>query len=309
MSPLKAWKSYNQRWMYPVCIMNTPATQQFETDSSLLLSSQTQGWQETAIDQFRHPPLEGSSHHNDEHAIYLALGSRPIHLFKIRDGKTYNGPYCKGDISIAPAKVPCFVRWEGENHYLKIRMTTQFIQQVATEALEVRGDCLELIPQSRIRDSQIETIALMLLNELQHEHPVSRLYAESLTNVLAVHLIREYTTTQSLTHIHEGGLTQRQLMQVLDYMHEHLHQEIRLADLATLLNMSQFYFCRQFKQAIGITPYQYLIQQRIERAKQLLKQSNDAIADIAILCGFNSHSHLSKYFRQLTGTTPSAYRQ
>jgi len=61
--------------------------------------------------------------------------------------------------------------------------------------------------------------------------------------------------------------------------------------------------------ALGTTPHQYLIQQRIERAKQLLKQSNDAIADIAILCGFNNHSHLSKYFRQLTGTTPSAYRQ
>ena len=57
-----------------------------------------------------------------------------------------------------------------------------------------------------------------------------------------------------------------------------------------------------------MSPYQYLIQQRVERAKQLLKQTDHFIADIALDCGFNSHSHLSKQFRQLTGMTPKAYR-
>jgi AraC family transcriptional regulator len=57
-----------------------------------------------------------------------------------------------------------------------------------------------------------------------------------------------------------------------------------------------------------MTPYQYLLQQRIERAKQLLKEGDRSIMDIAFLCGFNSHSHLSKQFRQLTGITPKAYR-
>jgi AraC family transcriptional regulator len=63
-----------------------------------------------------------------------------------------------------------------------------------------------------------------------------------------------------------------------------------------------------FKGAIGTSPYQYLLQQRIERAKLLLKQKERSIVDIALECGFNSHSHLSKQFRQLTGMTPKAYR-
>jgi AraC family transcriptional regulator len=94
----------------------------------------------------------------------------------------------------------------------------------------------------------------------------------------------------------------------LDYIHDNLHQDIKLADLAQLLSMSQFHFSHLFKQSIGISPYQYLFQQRVERAKQLLKQTERSITDIALACGFNSHSHLSKQFRQLTGMTPKAYR-
>ncbi|MEG4804750.1 helix-turn-helix transcriptional regulator [Microcoleus sp. ARI1-B5] len=75
-----------------------------------------------------------------------------------------------------------------------------------------------------------------------------------------------------------------------------------------MLGMSQLQFSHMFKVAIGIAPYQYLLQQRIERAKELLKQKERSIVEIALECGFNSHSHLSKQFRQLTGMTPKAYR-
>jgi AraC family transcriptional regulator len=134
------------------------------------------------------------------------------------------------------------------------------------------------------------------------------LYIESLANILAVHLLRQYSATEPRPMIHRGGLPERQVLQVLDYIHDHLDQEIKLADLAELLGMSQFHFSAQFKQAIGTSPYQYLLQQRVERAKQLLKQTDQSIVEIALECGFNSHSHLSKQFRQLTGMTPKAYR-
>jgi AraC family transcriptional regulator len=278
-----------------------------EADSSLVLSSQHQGWENLLVEHFREPPGEGNCQHSDEHTICLALDTRPIRLLQIREGKTYTGLYAKGDLSITPAQMPFFARWDGEDHYLKIRLTSQFIQRIAREALEL-DDRLELLPQARIRDPQIEAIGLMLLAELQQDDTANKLYIESLSNVLSVHLIRQYTTARPQPVMYEGGLPQRQLLQVLDYIDAHLHQESKLTDLASLLGMSQFHFSHQFKQATGTSPYQYLLQQRIERAKQLLKQSNQSIADIALTCGFNSHSHLSKQFRQLTGTTPKAYR-
>jgi AraC family transcriptional regulator len=273
-----------------------------------LLSSQSQGWENILVEQFRHPSGEGRTHYSDDHAICLSLAPRPVRFLQIKGGKTHTSLYGKGDVAITPAEMPFFARWEGEDHYMQIRIAARFIQNVAREALEINPDRLELLPEFRIRDPQIEAIGLMLLSELQQGNCGSRLYIDSLANVLGVHLIRQYTATQPQHSIYEGGLPQHQLSQVLDYIDAHLEQDIKLADLATLLNMSQFHFSHLFKRAIGTSPYQYLLQQRIERAKKLLKDRDRSIMEIALMCGFNSHSHLSKQFRQATGMTPKAYR-
>lgn len=273
-----------------------------------LLSSQDQGWENILVEQFQHPSGEGRTHYSDEHTICLSLAPRPVRFLQIKGGKTHTSLYGKGDICITPAEMPFFARWEGEDRYVQIRIATRFIQSVAREMLEINPDRLELLPEFRIRDPQIEAIGLMLLAELQQGNCGSRLYIDSLANVLGVHLIRQYTATQPQHPVYEGGLPQRQLSRVLDYIDAHLEQDIKLADLAALVDMSQFHFSHLFKQAIGTSPYQYLLQQRIERAKQLLKQTNQPIMEIAFQCGFNNHSHLSQQFRRLTGMTPKAYR-
>ncbi|MFH7029488.1 MAG: helix-turn-helix domain-containing protein [Heteroscytonema crispum UTEX LB 1556] len=285
--------------------VESPASQQPETTS---LSSQNRGWENILVEQCQQPPGEISCHYSDEHLIYLSLAPRPVGLLQIQGGKTYRGLYVQGDISIMPAKVPFFARWDVEDYYLEIRLASAFLQSVATETIDINPERLELLPEFRTRDRQIEAIGMMLLAEFKQENVGSSLYIESLTNVLAVHLLRQYAASKPRLTIYQGGLPERQLMQVLEYIDAHLDRDIKLADLAQLLGMSQFHFSHLFKQSIGIAPYQYLLQQRIERAKQLLKQSDRSIMEIALDCGFNSHSHLSKQFRQFTGMTPKAYR-
>ncbi len=289
--------------------MKTTATNPTEPTCLPCLSSKSQGWENILVEQFQHPSGEGKTHYSEEHTICLSLASRPVRFLQVKGGKTHTSLYGKGDISITPAEMPFFARWEGDDHYLQIRIASRFIQQVAREALAINPDHLELLPEFRTRDSQIEAIGLMLLTELQQGNSGSRLYIESLANVLAIHLIRQYAVTHPQIPIYEGGLPQRQLLQVLTYINDNLEQDMKLADLAALLEMSQFHFSHLFKRSIGIAPYQYLLQQRIERAKQLLKHSDQSIMEIALICGFNSHSHLGKQFRQLTGMTPKAYRE
>jgi AraC family transcriptional regulator len=287
--------------------MKPPAIHSPETTCSPLRSSQDQGWENLLVEQFKHPSGECGTHDQTNHAICISLAPRPVQFFQRKGGRTHTSLYGKGDISITPAEMPFFARWEGEDQYLQIRIASKFIQRVAREMLD--RDVDELIPEFRIRDRHLESIGMMLFTELQQNHPGSQLYIESLSNVLAVHLLRQYSAAKPQFSIYQGGLPQRQLLRVLDYIHEHLHQEIRLADLAALLEISPFHFSHGFKQSIGIAPYQYLLQQRIERAKQLLKESDHSITDIALMCGFNSHSHLSKQFRQATGMTPTTYRE
>ncbi len=289
-------------------IMKTTATPQPETTCLPVLSSQNQGWDHILVEQFQRPPGEGNCHYSDEHTICLSLSPRPVRLVQIRGGKTYTGLYAKGHISITPAEVPFFARWDTEDHYLQIRIASHFLQNVARETLGVDLERLELLCEFRTRDPHIESIGTLLLAELNQQNLGRRLYIESLSNVLAVHLLRQYTAPRLRLSVYEGGLPERQLLQVLEYINEHLDQDIKLADLAALLGISQFHFSRLFKQSVGKAPYQYLLQQRVERAKHLLKQTDRSIIEIAFLCGFNSHSHLGQQFRQLTGTTPSAYR-
>jgi AraC family transcriptional regulator len=72
--------------------------------------------------------------------------------------------------------------------------------------------------------------------------------------------------------------------------------------------MSQYYFASLFKQSMGVTPWQYVMQQRLERAKELLTQRDRSIVEIALQCGFKSQSHFTQQFRKFTGVTPKRYQ-
>ncbi|MGK7913248.1 MAG: helix-turn-helix domain-containing protein [Synechococcus sp.] len=267
-----------------------------------------QQWDNVCVDYLQNPPGEGNCHVEDWHTLFVSLAPRPLHYVQVQDGKTFSGLYRPGDMLITPANTPLFVRWEGDEQCLQIQLSTRFLRQVATQTLERDGDRLQLQPDFRVRNSHMEAIANMLLAESQQTSLGSQLYLDSLANALAVNLLRHHATTTPQLPEYDGGLPPRQLQQILDFVDAHLEQELRLETLAQLLDMSQFHFSRLFKQSMGSSPYQYLIRQRVERAKSLLKTSDRPIVDIALECGFNSHSHLSKQFRQVTGITPKAYR-
>ncbi|MCU0535760.1 MAG: AraC family transcriptional regulator [Hydrococcus sp. Prado102] len=290
--------------------LSVPLQDNLKQQSGLIALSSYRSLNGFVIEHF-HEPESGQieENHPSEHLICLSLVPRPIKIVQTQNGRVVDrGIHRKGDIAIAPAGLSKW-QWEGEDRYLGLSFSTSFIEKVALEALETNPNRLSLDPKFRVRDPQIQQLGMMLLSEIQNGGLGGGLYVESLANVLAVHLLRNYSSVTSNVAPYSDGLPEYQLAQAIEYINEYLSQDIKLTDLATLLDMSQFHFSRRFKQSMGISPHQYLIGQRVEKAKQLLARSDLSIAEVAIECGFNSQSHLGQWFRQLTGMTPKAYQK
>src|SRR5205823_2906307 len=103
----------------------------------------------------------------------------------------------------------------------------------------------------------------------------------------------------------KGGFSRRQLRQLLDYMSANVAADYGIQELANLIELSPFHFCRLFKQSTGCSPHQYILQLRVAEAKRLLRSSQLSIAQIASQVGFFDQSHFTMTFRKLVGTTPA----
>lgn len=200
----------------------------------------------------------------------------------------------------------------GVNNIETIMIIVQpdFLDRISIESECVASDQIELHPIINARDRLMESIAYSFLYEMQNEALGGRLYSEALATQFAIHLLRNYCTFPARLKKYSGGLSRHQLKTVIDYIKAHLEENMSLNDLARITQInSSNYFCSLFKQSMGIPPYQYVIQQRVARAKQLLKQDNLPLVEIALRCGFSSQSALSRTFHKLVGITPQKYRQ
>ncbi|MEH2087459.1 MAG: helix-turn-helix domain-containing protein [Nostoc sp.] len=105
-----------------------------------------------------------------------------------------------------------------------------------------------------------------------------------------------------------GGLPPNKLQTILCYIQDNLNQELSLEKLANEVGMTTDYFARLFKLSTGKSVHQYVIGQRVEQAKQLLRESDLTIAEIAIECGFANPSHLALHFKRIVGVAPKQFR-
>lgn len=247
-----------------------------------------------------------------EHTLFITLASDITFTETFCEtDKPYRGPEPNGSVSFAPANL---TRWSWHTGTYLDWVAVFLDPQILVTCLdqEINSSQLDFIPFTNVNDPLLYQLVLSLKEAAQNSKFVDLLYIDSVATTLSLQLIRQYSSLGSssvLLSTPRSDLRGHNLYQVVAYINDQLSENITLEALAQLVGMSKFSFCRAFKQAIGKTPYQYLLHQRIRRATALLANPELSLADIAFAVGFYDHSHFTNQFRRIMGVTPSAYRK
>lgn len=279
-------------------------------NKSLLLSSRQMSWNGILVEQYEYTPTKSEFELPalSTHCLILPLDHTVILTQKSGDAK-HEWIVHKGDSIFIPAGQSTYWYCQGSDtcSALYIHVSPKLVEQIA-EASEIDIDQISLVSDFIKQDLHMKHIAMLLLDELQSGGVMGQLYIESLTQVLVIHILRHYSTRAQIITSDNKTLTGAQLQQALDYIHTHLDQDLSLVQIAEVINISPTYFASLFKSTTGNSPHQYVIQQRLERAKMLLSKTDLAISDIALQVGFSSQSHLTQLFKRFTGMTPRQVR-
>ena len=153
--------------------------------------------------------------------------------------------------------------------------------------------------------ARVVNLLMSASRELEHSQEAAKSSIHRAASLLQAQMRFGGTERQEATH----ALLAWQMRLVESYIEEHIEQQIRVANLSVLVDLSEAHFSRAFRLAYGEPPHAYIVRRRVELATQLMLANRDPLSEIALKCGFHDQAHLNKQFRQLTGETPAAWRR
>jgi len=170
------------------------------------------------------------------------------------------------------------------------------------------GRPLDFIPAFATPDPVLHEITAALASAPGIKDPAANLFVESLFNAAAARILYNYAEVRYPLS-GPPRLTDYQVRAAIDYIQDHVRDSLDLNSISRVAGMSEFHFARLFKAATGATPFQFVTQVRMARAKELLRKTRLPISEIAERVGYQKPSHFSERFRALSGCGPDAYRK
>jgi AraC family transcriptional regulator len=152
-------------------------------------------------------------------------------------------------------------------------------------------------------------MSMLKLETLLREGDPDVLHADTLGLLIGIELLQLTSSNPCPEERGNGPLSDLQGKRIVDFINENLASRLGLADLAAVAGLSQFHFARAFRVRFGISPLKFVTQRRIDRARDLLKQSDLSIAQIGMAVGFKGVVQFGRAFARVTGVTPSEYRR
>ncbi|MBX7220038.1 MAG: AraC family transcriptional regulator [Blastocatellia bacterium] len=259
----------------------------------------TQRWQHGAV----HNSLPALA----DHVIMTYYGQDREIRFQGDEGR-FASRTRPGSITIIPAGSAG--RWDvaGSIEVSHVYLPAERLR-AAAEILNT-GQRIELLGRVGFADPVAAGILELLSREAGADDPSARLFVEQAIDLLNTQLIRGHSSVRALpTPEVKRGLAPWQIKRVTEYMNEHLGDEISLNELAGVVHLSRFHFVTAFRLATGKTPHEWLVLQRIGRAKQLLGDLFLNITEIGLSVGYGTPSAFTAAFRKVVGVPPTEFRR
>lgn len=237
----------------------------------------------------------------------LILGCTPIdRVVQMCEGHVHEADFHRGDLILMPAGVASAWRWDSWASVIHLYLSPQIIAKTLPRPMH-DSNRVVLTSSFAFRDPFIEQLVLALKVEVDSGKLGGRMYGESLAAALASHLLRHYSVSAEAPRKYRERLSGYRLRHVLEYVEQKLGEDLSLAELAAVADLSPYHFARGFKESMGVAPHQYVLTKKVDRARELLTQRRMTVAEISQALGFSDQSHFTRVFRRFTGTAPTQY--
>jgi AraC family transcriptional regulator len=248
----------------------------------------------------------------DCHVIGIALQPmQDVTLFAA--GKLLHaGSLPAGSMRVHEPGLPMRGIFRGSYDALHLHVPNTMIAEYVAESANAgygQGRTSPLTNDHLIVDPVIERLARALMHAEELGGAFGHSYADGISLAITAQLFGGNPDGASTRRPRVSGLSKWRLKRAKDYMEANLAETISLADIAAATGLSRMHFAAQFRIATGLRPHEYLLQRRIERARELLLTARLPLAEIAFEVGFKSQAHFTTVFARFVGETPNVWRQ
>jgi AraC family transcriptional regulator len=168
---------------------------------------------------------------------------------------------------------------------------------------------VELHPSRKFANPRLRALVAAAHAEMVAGFPGGRLFLDSVEQAMAVALVKDYAVRHRPVEIYRGGLGAGRLRRIRELVDAKIEEDLSLDEMAQSVGLSTAHFARMFRKSTGETPHQFVMRQRVERAKAMLRLPEARVLDVAVACGFKTQQHFAQVFRYVCRVSPTEYRQ
>jgi AraC family transcriptional regulator len=203
-------------------------------------------------------------------------------------------------------------QWQHQGHpeILQVYLRQTIYESAVTDMYGCDPAAATLVPRFAMSDPLLEQLAIAIASSLREGTAEDGLYIDTLAQMIAAHLARHHSTRSRPPRLPAPQkISGWRMRRLIEYIEENIGDDLSLERMAAEVGVSPLYLARAFKAAVGQSPHRYVLERRLERAKELLRGTDTPIVDVALTTGFSSQSHLSNWFLRQVGVSPAVYRR